>query len=588
MTDRSDSGTDAAKGASSDELQLEQLRQLLRVAEVDGVRQIQKRLDDPDIRARDLSGVLADAVALSSRADDRLGDALEPSVQRAVHSAIHNDPAPFADALYPALAPTIRRAITETLRGMVQSLNELLEHSLSIQGLGWRLQALRTRRPFAEVVLSQSLVYRVEQAFLIHRETGLLLQHVVDPAAEAQDPDLVSSMLTAIQDFVHDSFVVGDDAGLQEFRVGDLTVWIERGRDAVLAVAIRGNAPETFRQDLRALLRAIHLSHFEELEEFDGDAASFESARDDLRGCLVSNFRKPSTRPTPMLWLILVVVLAALGFWLVSSFRDHRRWDTFLGRLEAAPGIVVTSTESVDGRRFVRGLRDPFSSEPATLARESGYGDDDFDFQWERFTSLDRVLVIERASHVLSQPPGVTMDLVDGVLIVDGTASASWIERSKTRAPMIPGIDAFRFVGIRADPSAEQLALVDRIEGRIIRFASLSDQPVDEDLVVLDTLAGEFVELERMGRADGWIAMISLVGHADVTGTEELNFDLSARRAEKVRDALVRRGMAEDDLRVIGAGSTQPLTGVDDLPWGSDRRVEVEVELVAVSEDGRG
>ena len=229
-----------------------------------------------------------------------------------------------------------------------------------------------------------------------------------------------------------------------------------------------------------------------------------------------------------------------------------------------------------------------FSSEPATLARESGYGDDDFDFQWERFTSLDRVLVIERASHVLSQPPGVTMDLVDGVLIVDGTASASWIERSKTRAPMIPGIDAFRFVGIRADPSAEQLALVDRIEGRIIRFASLSDQPVDEDLVVLDTLAGEFVELERMGRADGWIAMISLVGHADVTGTEELNFDLSARRAEKVRDALVRRGMAEDDLRVIGAGSTQPLTGVDDLPWGSDRRVEVEVELVAVSEDGQG
>ena len=117
---------------------------------------------------------------------------------------------------------------------------------------------------------------------------------------------------------------------------------------------------------------------------------------------------------------------------------------------------------------------------------------------------------------------------------------------------------------------------------------SLSDQPVDEALVVLDTLAGEFVELERMGRADGWIAMISLVGHADVTGTEELNFDLSARRAEKVRDALVRRGMAEDDLRVIGAGSTQPLTGVDDLPWGSDRRVEVEVELVAVSEDGRG
>jgi OOP family OmpA-OmpF porin len=586
MTDRSDTRTDAVKGASSDELQLNQLRQLLGVADADGVRQILRRLDDPDIRARDLSSVLADAVTLSSRSDDRLGDALEPSVQRAVHTAIHNDPAPFADALYPALAPTIRRAITEILRGMVQSLNELLEHSLSIQGLRWRLQALRTRRSFAEVVLSHSLVYRVEQAFLIHRKTGLLLQHVVDPAAEAQDPDLVSSMLTAIQDFVHDSFVVGDDAGLQDFRVGDLTVWIERGRDAVLAVAIRGNAPETLREDLRALLRAIHISHFEELENFDGDAASFESARGDLRGCLVSNFRKPSTRPTPMLWLILLVVLAALGFWLVSSFGDQRRWDTFLGELEAAPGIVVTSAESVDGRRLVRGLRDPLSPEPATLARESGYRDDEIDFHLERFTSLDRVLVMERASLALSQPPGVTMDLVDGVLTVDGTASASWIERSRTRAPWIPGIDAFRFIGIRADPSAKQLALVDRIEGHLIRFASLSDRPLAEDLAVLDTLAGDLVELERVGRADGWIAVITVVGHADITGTEELNFELSTRRAETIRDALVRRGMAEDDLRVLGVGSTQPLVGVGHAPRGSDRRVEVEVELVAVSEDG--
>jgi len=588
VTDRSDASGNAVAGASSDDLQLEKLRQLLGVADVDGVRQILRRLDDPEIRARDLSGVLADAVMLSSRADHRLGDALEPSVQRAVHNAIHHDPAPFADALYPALAPTIRRAISETLRGMVQSLNELLEHSLSIQGLRWRLQALRTRRSFAEVVLSNSLVYRVEQAFLIHRETGLLLQHVVDPAAEAQDPDLVSSMLTAIQDFVHDSFVVGDDEGLQDFRVGDLTVWIARGRDAVLAVAIRGTAPETLREDLRALLRAIHLSHLEELESFDGDAVSFESARDDLRGCLVSNYRKPSTRPSPMLWLILLVVLAALGFWLVSSIRGHRRWDSFLGELEAAPGIIVTSAESVDGRRLVRGLRDPLSTEPVGLARESGYRDDEIDFRWERFTSLDRVLVIERASLALSRPPGVTMDLVDGVLTVDGTASAGWIERARARAVLIPGVDAFRFVGVRADPSAEQLALVDRIKGHIIRFASFSDQPLAEDLAILDTLARDLVELERVGRADGWLTVITVVGHADSTGTEELNLELSTRRAETVRDALVRLGLAEGDLRVMGVGSAQPPVGVEDPPPGSERRVVVEVELVAASEDDGG
>ena len=39
---------------------------------------------------------------------------------------------------------------------------------------------MRTGRSFAEVVMLRSLVYRVEQIFLIHRETSLSLLHVGD------------------------------------------------------------------------------------------------------------------------------------------------------------------------------------------------------------------------------------------------------------------------------------------------------------------------------------------------------------------------------------------------------------------------
>ena len=44
-----------------------------------------------------------------------------------------------------------------------------------MQGLKWRVESIRTGRPFAEIVLMHSLLYRVEQVFLIHRETGLVL-----------------------------------------------------------------------------------------------------------------------------------------------------------------------------------------------------------------------------------------------------------------------------------------------------------------------------------------------------------------------------------------------------------------------------
>ena len=59
--------------------------------------------------------------------------------------------------------------------------------------------------------------YQVKQDFLIHRESGLVLQHVEDGSAETRDPDLVSGMLTAIRDFVQDYFTRRDIAG-REYR----------------------------------------------------------------------------------------------------------------------------------------------------------------------------------------------------------------------------------------------------------------------------------------------------------------------------------------------------------------------------------
>ena len=60
---------------------------------------------------------------------------------------------------------------------------------------------------------------------------------------EVQDADMVSGMLTAIRDFVGDSFKVSEDEGLEALKVGELSVWIEQGPQAVLAAVMRGSAP---------------------------------------------------------------------------------------------------------------------------------------------------------------------------------------------------------------------------------------------------------------------------------------------------------------------------------------------------------
>jgi adenylate cyclase len=144
------------------------------------------------------------------------------------------------------------------------------------------------RSQFAEVDLLRTLVFQVEQVFLIHRQTGLLLLHVTEDPTTTRDPDLISGMLIAIQDFIQDSFRVSTNEGPETIQIGELTVWIEKSQLAVLAAVIRGSPPQTVRTVLRDTLTTIHREHANALVTFTGDAKPFETSRLHLVACLLA------------------------------------------------------------------------------------------------------------------------------------------------------------------------------------------------------------------------------------------------------------------------------------------------------------
>ncbi len=154
-----------------------ELRSLIIGPEQRQLRTLQARLDDQGAHTRAVSRVLPQAILLR-KDDPQMTRALAPTVEEAITSSVRRNPRPLADALFPIFGPAIRKAIAASLSGMLESLNRTLEHSLSWRAIQWRITALRTGKSFAEVVLLNTLVYRVEQVFLIERSSGLLLQHV--------------------------------------------------------------------------------------------------------------------------------------------------------------------------------------------------------------------------------------------------------------------------------------------------------------------------------------------------------------------------------------------------------------------------
>ena len=204
----------------------------------------------------------------------------------------------LADALFPIFGKAIRKAITSELDGMLQSLSQTLEQSFSWRSLQWRWESFSTGKPYAEIVVLRSLLYRVEQVFLIHRSSGLLLQHVAAPsvaAAETKDPEMVSGMLTAIQDFVRDSVSGAGSETLETIRMGEIEVVLAYGPDAILAGFVRGVAPRKLSRVFQDALDAIEQKKAEALHTFSGDTSRFDSCRPQLEACLLGQ-GKPDQR----------------------------------------------------------------------------------------------------------------------------------------------------------------------------------------------------------------------------------------------------------------------------------------------------
>ena len=399
-------------------------------------------------------------------------------------------------------------------------------------------------RPYAEVALLRSLVYRVEQVFLIHLKTSLVLQHVVDPAVATQDADMVSSMLSAIRDFVRDSFETQQSDSLDSLQMGQLQIWIEQGPQAIIAAVIRGQAPPELRLSLKEKLEEAHRRYAREMEQFDGNAAVFEAFRPELTACLTASYRQAEKgRSRPYFTVCAAALAVVLAAWFGYIGYQNRRWAGFMNELRGQPGIAVTSFSKSFGHYRIQGLRDPLAADPAALLQQRGLDASRAQFHWGAFYALDDTIVQKRAVALLDPPAGVTLTVQNGMLHAAGACTAAWERTMREHAAMIAGITA-------VDDSQ-----LNSLGSTIILFdlARAEVNPRQND-----NLVAAAAEIQKI-RAASPGASFELVGHADSTGAEATNELLSQQRAENVTRALVKLGVPVTALHAAGVGMSAPL-----------------------------
>jgi OOP family OmpA-OmpF porin len=546
---------DINDGHSPTKDEMDELRHLLLEPEQTQIVRLQERLADPRYNADDVSRVLPEAITLRASKDRQLTNSLLPTVEDALNASVKKDPQKLVDIIFPVLGPAIRKAISSALGEMVQSLNQTLEHSLSLESLKWRWEAYRTGRPFAEIVLYHKLVYQVEHVFLIHRQTGIQLLHVARDMSDAEDADLMSPMLTAIktaiQDFVHDSFGGGTEDVLQDFKVGERNVWVEQTTHAIVAAVITGEPTEEYRRVLEDAALNIQREQYDELERFDGDTAPFEASRPQMEDCLQQQLRTKKKR-SPLLWILPALLLVGLGVWLFFYIRDNQRWNDYVSKLEASPGIIVVSDEMKGGKRYISGLRDPLAIDPASLFSETKIDPEEVVSRWEPYQAIYPEFVLVRAKRLLQPPNGVRLRFEDNILYATGIAPRGWIAEARRLAPALPGVEQFQEENLSDESEIESVKR--DIESITISFITGSAEITSDQNDRLEQAASRMRKLNEFSQSTGKAIRLEIFGFADSTGSDELNMKLSQERADQVLSALTSKGIKLADVTAKGMG----------------------------------
>jgi hypothetical protein len=265
--------------------------------------QYRLRIAELEAELDDLERQINDRDALAATIAPIIGDAIRRKIRDARDEMI--------EALYPIIGQTVVRAVSEAIRDLARNIDARMRTSFSPRGVWRRLQARVSGVSGAEMALRDSLPFTVDQVFLIHRETGLLLWYVSQSIDESFDSDLISGMLTAIRDFVQDTFGRGESGDLDEIQYGDWRILIETAQYAYLAVVVDGIEPSGFRAEMRERIIDINHTHEDTLRQYEGDNRPLAPVEPSLRS-LVALTEPRELSATQKRVLAVVSALAVL------------------------------------------------------------------------------------------------------------------------------------------------------------------------------------------------------------------------------------------------------------------------------------
>jgi len=555
------------------------LRSLLLGDEYEAI--LKERLAESDISR--VADVLSEAFRERSAKDNSLAEEISPVIESAIDASIKNNPSRITDVIFPIMGPAVRKAVANALNEMIQSLNHLLQESLTARALTWRFKAWRAGIPYGQYVMLRYIHYRVEQVFLIHRKTGILLQSACAKNVINNDPDLVSAMLTAITDFVHDSFEnESDNESLNAIQFGELNLLIESGPAAIVAFAVRGAVNDEIRQRLFELIESVHEKFALPLARFDGDVEILSESQPLLASALIE---KKHAAPKKKPWLAIVALLLLAGWLSYYSYFEVKRSqaaDQILTQFANQQGYKLLAHQLSGETLTIDILRSPTAIPATQLIANNQSPLFDISINETAAAIDDPHLFLPLLSQHYSlnftiNNTGAGPELVaQGVISADRLASlqADPIVSSLFWQLDHSAVTVLPPISVQTKNRNQFQQLVTQIHEREYYFEVASTALTEASQLDLEHT---IIDLKRLiqlqAPANLAILQISIMGFADNQGNRLVNRNLSEQRAQLIASTLNSNGIDNEFLLTWGLGDID----LTQVPVEKQRRVSLKI-----------
>ncbi|MCU4675696.1 OmpA family protein [Catenovulum sp. 2E275] len=524
-----------------------------------------------------VADVVVEAIHDRQKKDESFNHILQPTVEKAVEQSVENNSDKFVGYLYPIVGSLVRKSVKAFLADFIEKTNQLLENSLTVKGLKWRIKARQANLSFAQYVVSQTYIYRVEHLFLIHRETGLLLKSVDYQAGNYQDPDLISSMLTAINDFVSDSFRQQNgqaEEQLHTVTTDNFTLVVQPGPHAMLVAAVSGILPPDLSDLMAQKLEQIHSLYKTELKTFNGDNSGFEAVDNQLNECLLAQ-QKSSDNQAKKPWLAWGLLTAIIGFMMYWGWCN---WQAHLlkqqvNQLDNTPGYSILNL-NVDIDLLQRSqlklklIRDPNTLSVNDWLAVHQLKFDKLDIQEKLFHSQAPEVIAQNIKSLISQFANLQSKLSEGKWIISGKLTYPQYQQLSQGLTAQGLNQAQHFdlsaVALAATPltQAQQSAVqmqsflqqISKINTVQLNFEVAKVELTPEMLSIVEELHQDYQHLQTQAKLLGYKLRLIVIGTSDSSGNQFINQNLSDERSLNVKQALIKFGVKPGEIYTSGIG----------------------------------